>query len=281
MQIAEITRAETSHRADLLTVSSYTVDLDLTCGDKVFRSTSVISFDCAEPGARSYADLVAETVREITLNGDGARPGPGVRRGPDPLPGLAAQNELRVVADCAYTADSKGMHRAVDSADGRIYCYTNFEPADARRVFANFEQPDLKASFTFHVTAPAHWTVLSNQPAPEPEPAGADESGTETATWEFPPTPRISTYLTVVVAGEYHLVRDTHTTPAGQVIPLGLACRASRWLTTSRQPTCSRSPSRASTTTRSCSAPATRSRSTTRSSCRSSAAGRDGERRAA
>lgn len=164
MQIAEITRAETSHRADLLTVSSYTVDLDLTCGDKVFRSTSEISFECAEPGARSYADLVAETVREITLNGEALDPDQVCAEGRILLPALAEQNELRVVADCAYTADSKGMHRAVDSADGKIYCYTNCEPADARRVFANFEQPDLKASFTFRVTAPAHWTVLSNQP---------------------------------------------------------------------------------------------------------------------
>ena len=176
MQIAEITRAETSHRADLLTVSSYTVDLDLTCGDKVFRSTSEISFECAEPGARSYADLVAETVREITLNGEALDPDQVCAEGRILLPALAEQNELRVVADCAYTADSKGMHRAVDSADGKIYCYTNFEPADARRVFANFEQPDLKASFTFRVTAPAHWTVLSNQPAPEPQ-AGPMRAG--------------------------------------------------------------------------------------------------------
>ena len=136
-----------------------------------------------------------------------------------------------MVADCAYTADSKGMHRATDSADGRVYCYTNFEPADARRVYANFEQPDLKATFTFDVIAPAHWTVLSNQPTPAPEPGepgepgtgepGTGEAGTDKAVWHFPPTPRISTYLTAVVAGEYHLETDTHTTPGGQVIPLG------------------------------------------------------------
>jgi aminopeptidase N len=222
MQIAEITRAETSHRADLLTVDSYAVELDLTRGDKVFRSTSVITFDCARPGAASYADLVAETVHEITLNGAQIDPETACADGRIALPGLAARNELRVVADCAYTTDSKGMHRAVDSADGNTYCYTNFEPADARRVYANFEQPDLKATFTFTVTAPAHWTVLSNQPAPDPE-----ETGDGTATWHFPPTPRMSTYLTAVVAGEYHHVRATHTTQAGQVIPLGLACRAS------------------------------------------------------
>jgi aminopeptidase N len=222
MHIAEITRAETSHRADLLKVDSYTVELDLTCGDKVFRSTSAIVFECAQPGSASYADLIAETVHEITLNGMPIDPDTACGEGRIALPALAARNELRVVADCAYTTDSKGMDRAVDSADGKTYCYTNFEPADARRVYANFEQPDLKATFTFIVTAPEHWTVLSNQPAPEPE-----DARNGVATWHFPPTPRISTYLTAVVAGEYHHVRATHTTPSGQVIPLGLACRAS------------------------------------------------------
>jgi len=227
MPIAEITRAETSRRAELLTVDSYAVDLDLTCGDKVFRSTSVVVFDCAEPGASSYADLVAEAVLDITLNGTPLDPDSVCADGRIALPALAAHNELRVVAECAYTGDSKGMHRAVDSADGKVYCYSNFEPADARRVYANFEQPDLKATFAFSVTAPAHWTVLSNEPAPEPEPAGADETGASRAVWHFPPTPRMSTYLTAIVAGEYHRVTSSHTTPAGQVIPLGLVCRAS------------------------------------------------------
>ncbi len=222
MHIAEITRQETSERADLLTVDSYSVELDLTCGDKVFGSTSVIVFDCAEAGAATYADLVAETVHDITLNGVPIDPDSACADGRIALAGLAAHNELRVVAECAYAADSKGMHRAVDSADGNVYCYTNCEPADARRVFATFEQPDLKATFTFSVTAPEHWVVLSSQPAPEPQPAGDG-----VAVWHFAPTPRMSTYLTAVIAGEYHLVRDTHTTPAGQVIPLGLACRAS------------------------------------------------------
>ena len=127
------------------------------------------------------------------------------------------------MADCRYSGDGTGLHRSVDSADGKVYLYTKFEPAYARRVFANFEQPDLKAPFTFHVTAPGHWTVLSNQPAGGTEPA-AGGGGT---VWHFPPTPLISTYLTAVVAGEYEVVRDSHTTPRGQQIPLSLACRAS------------------------------------------------------
>ncbi len=223
MPVAEITRAETRERGKLLQVHAYTVSLDLTKGDKIFGSESVISFDCGQPGAATYLDLIAEVVHEIVLNGEQIDPMTSWADGRIAIAGLAASNELRVTADCAYTHDGSGMHRAVDSADGRVYTYTNLEPAEARKVYANFEQPDLKAEFTFHVTAPAGWVVLSNQPGLDPEPV----AGTHAATWHFPATPRISTYLTAVVAGEYHLVRSEHTTRAGQVIPLGLACRQS------------------------------------------------------
>jgi aminopeptidase N len=229
MPVAEITRAETQQRARLLRVRCYDVALDLTGaaagngGPGVFGSVSVIRFDCAEPGASSFADLVAEAVHEITLNGVPVDPAAAWRHGRIALTGLAASNELRVVADCGYTSSGVGMHRSVDSADGKVYTYAKFEPAYARSVYACFEQPDLKAAVSFHVTAPAHWTVLSNQPAPEPVPGPAGGQ----AVWHFPATPRVPTYVTTVVAGEYHLVRGTHTTPAGHVIPLELACRAS------------------------------------------------------
>ena len=162
-------------------------------------------------------------VHEITLNGTALDPATAYADGRIELPGLAEHNELRVVADCKY-ADGGGLQRTEDVTDGRVYVYTHFEPADARRVYANFEQPDLKAQFSFHITVPARWTVLSNQLASEPEPV-ADQPGS--AVWHFQATPRISTYLTVLAAGEFHVVRDTHTTPSGQVIPLGLACRQS------------------------------------------------------
>jgi aminopeptidase N len=223
MPIAEITRDETGERAGLLRVDSYDVELDLTGGPETFRSASVIRFDCVRPGAASYADLIAETVHEITLNGTALDQATAYADGRITLSGLAEHNELRVVADCKYT-DGGGLQRTEDVADGRVYMNTHFEPADARRVYANFEQPDLKAEFSFHVTVPEQWIVVSNQPAPEPEPAPGRPGS---AVWHFPATPRISTYLTVLAAGEFHVVRETHTTPSGQVIPLGLACRQS------------------------------------------------------
>ncbi len=224
MPIAEITRAETGERARLVHVDSYDVALDLTRGSEVFGSTCVIRFGCDQPGASTYVDLIADQVHAITLNGTQIDPRGAVADGRIALSGLAHRNELRVVADCRYSSDGTGLHRAVDSADGKIYTYTKFEPAYARRVYANFEQPDLKAEFTFHVTVPGHWAVLSNQPALGSQPSVDGGS----AVWHFPPTPLISTYLTALAAGEYHVVRTSHTTARGQVIPLGLACRSSQ-----------------------------------------------------
>ena len=222
MHVTDITRAETSERARLLTVDSYTVTLDLTGGGEVFGSTSVIRFSCAEPGAASYVDLVAETVHEITLNGTPIDPASAWADGRIALNGLAGQNELTIIADCRYSRDGTGLHRAVDPVDEKVYTYTKFEPAYARTVFANFEQPDLKASFSTYVLVPAHWHVISNEPPDERTPAGDG-----VVRWKFSPTPRLSTYLFAVAAGQYEVVRTMHTTPRGQVIPLGLACRAS------------------------------------------------------
>jgi aminopeptidase N len=222
MQVAEITRAETSERARLLSVDSYSVTLDLTIGGDVFGSRSVIRFSCAEPGAASYVDLVAETVHEITLNGTPVDPASAWAEGRIALRGLARQNELTIVADCRYSHDGTGLHRAVDPVDQRVYTYTKFEPAYARTVFANFEQPDLKASFSTCVLVPDDWNVIANEPVDERTPAGDG-----VVRWQFKPTPLLATYLFAVAAGEYEVVSETHTTPSGQVIPLGLACRAS------------------------------------------------------
>ena len=118
------------------------------------------------------------------------------------LDGLAASNVVEVVAQCAYTTTGEGLHRFVDPVDGQTYLYSQFEVADSRRVFAVFEQPDLKATFAFTVTAPSAWTVVSNSPTPDPSAAGDGAS-----TWTFAPTPVLSSYVTAIVAGPYTAVR--------------------------------------------------------------------------
>ena len=216
-----LTRDEAAARAAILDVTSYTVDLDLTTGDTTFGSTTTIRFTCREPGAETFADLVGATIHEITLNGRSLDPAEVYADSRIALTDLQAENELTVRADCTYSRSGEGLHRFVDPADDRVYLYTQFEVPDARRVFTTFEQPDLKSRFTFTVTAPEGWVVVSNAATPEPEPAGDGA-----AVWRFPETERMSTYITALVAGEYHAVHDEYVGRHG-TIPLGHYCRQS------------------------------------------------------
>ncbi|MET9400705.1 aminopeptidase N [Kitasatospora sp. NPDC002965] len=216
-----LTRDEARTRADLLHVDAYEIELDLSSAREggTFRSTTVVRFTARTPGAATFIDLVAPSVEEIVLNGE-RLDNANFADSRIALPGLAAENELRIVADCAYTNTGEGLHRFVDPVDGETYLYTQFEVPDARRVFASFEQPDLKAAFTFTVTAPTGWVVVSNSPPPTPEGEG------DSQVWRFEPTGRISTYITALIAGPYVGVFDAYRN-GDQEVPLGIYCRPS------------------------------------------------------
>ncbi|WAX80037.1 aminopeptidase N [Streptomyces sp. KMM 9044] len=214
-----LTREEAQQRAKLLTVDSYEVDLDLSGAQEggTYRSVTTVRFDVSGDGGDSFIDLVAPTVHEVTLNGDVLDPAEVFEDSRIALPGLLpGRNVLRVSADCAYTNTGEGLHRFVDPVDDQAYLYTQFEVPDARRVFASFEQPDLKAAFRFTVKAPDGWTVVSNSPTPEPR----------DNVWEFEPTPRMSTYVTALIVGPYHSVHSVYEKD-GQSVPLGIYCRPS------------------------------------------------------
>ena len=217
-----LTRIEAQERRGVLDTQSYEVELDLTTGPEVFRSTSTVRFTATE-GASTFIDLIARRVHSVTLNGRSI-PASAFTDSRIALDELALENELVVVADCEYTNTGEGLHRFVDPVDGEVYLYTQFEVPDSRRVFAVFEQPDLKATFQFTVTAPASWKVISNSPTPEPVP-----SGEGVATWEFEPTPRISSYITALIAGPYESTFSELTSASGRVIPLGIFARKSLW----------------------------------------------------
>ena len=215
-----LTRIEAQERKSLVETVSYDVQLDLTTGSETFRSTTTVVFT-ATPGASTFIDALTAKVHAITLNGasidvsraDGARIA---------LDDLAASNTLVVDADFAYTNTGEGLHRFVDPVDDEVYLYSQFEVPDSRRVFAVFEQPDLKATFAFSVIAPASWAVVSNSPTPDSTPLSDG-----TAKWTFEPTPRISSYITALVAGPYQKVTSQLTSSSGRVIPLGVYARKS------------------------------------------------------
>jgi aminopeptidase N len=213
-----LTRDEARTRAESITVDSYQVELDLTGGDTTFRSVSTIKFGCSRPGTETFLNLAAPGVHAITLNGspvstaafDGER---------ITLSGLTDRNVLVVDAECAYSRSGEGLHRFTDPADGNVYMYSDLETFDAHRIYACFDQPDMKASYELTVRAPQDWYVVSNM-APNTE--GGVPAGDGVRLWQFPPTALMATYITHVSAGPWHIVRSEH-----DGIPLGIFCRQS------------------------------------------------------
>ncbi|HME76674.1 MAG TPA: aminopeptidase N [Mycobacterium sp.] len=219
MALPNLTRDQAAERAALITVDSYRIDLDLTDGnggpgDRIFRSITTVEF-AALPGADTVIDIAADKIHRATLNGreldvSGYDESIGIA-----LTGVAERNVVVVDADCRYSNTGEGLHRFVDPVDSEVYLYSQFETADAKRMFACFDQPDLKAVFHLTVTAPQHWQVVSNSAV------ATVEGGVHT----FATTPRMSTYLVALIAGPYALWRDTYSDEHGE-IRLGIFCRA-------------------------------------------------------
>jgi aminopeptidase N len=217
--LPNLTRDQAAERAALITVDSYQIDLDLTDGsggpgERIFRSITTVEF-AALPGADTVIDIAADKIRRATLNGreldvSGYDESIGIA-----LTGLAEHNVVVIDADCRYSNTGEGLHRFVDPVDSEVYLYSQFETADAKRMFACFDQPDLKAVFDLSVTAPQHWQVVSN---------GAAVS-TDGGVHTFATTPRMSTYLVALIAGPYARWDDTYRDEHAE-IPLGIFCRA-------------------------------------------------------
>ncbi len=219
-----LTRAEARARSALISTDRYRVDIDLTGagGEDAatqFRSVSTLAFTGRRDGAL-FVDLIGDAVVGARLDGVELDP-TAFADSRLPLQVREGAHELRVEALCRYSRTGEGLHRFLDPADGRSYLYTQFEPVEARRVFACFDQPDLKARFTFTVRAPSGWTVISNGPE-----VARQEVGDGAALWEFGETKPISTYLTALVAGDYFRVEQPFQTQSGE-IPAAILCRES------------------------------------------------------
>ncbi|WP_055477487.1 aminopeptidase N [Sphaerimonospora mesophila] len=222
-----LTRDEARERARLLNVRSYRVELDLTEGEERFESITTVDFTSSRPGAATFIDLHGAHVRKVVLNGRELDPRAyDAEKGRFPLPDLAEENQLRIDADASYMRTGEGLHRFVDPVDQQVYLHSQFETADAHRMYACFDQPDLKATFELTVLAPAHWEVVSNA-APDAVEELEEHHGKHgklqaARRWHFPPTPRMSTYITALIAGPYAVVREEH-----DGIPLGIYVRRS------------------------------------------------------
>ncbi|KFI71506.1 aminopeptidase N [Bifidobacterium merycicum] len=230
---SNLTRIEAEERKAVVEAPiHYHVDLDLTVGGKTFGSTSRISFG-ARSGASTFLDLIADDVESVELNGVVLDPSKVFVDNRIELTDLKENNEVTVKALCRYSNTGEGLHRSVDPSDGNIYLYSQFEVPDARRVYAVFDQPDLKAIFDFEVLAPESWIVASNMPVHQVEATDrvtldgtmGDHANEGTKRWVFESTPVMSSYLTAICAGPYAEWHTEYSNEDGRVVPMAMYCR--------------------------------------------------------
>ena len=230
---SNLTRVEAQERKAIITYPiEYTVDLDLTQGPKTFVSTSTIRFG-AHAGESTFLDLIADSVESVTVNGETLDVNEVFDDDRIDLNNLKEHNEVVVKAVCRYSTTGEGLHRSVDPSDGNVYLYSQFEVPDARRVYAVFDQPDLKATFKFSVKAPQSWTVLSNMPVESTEDLAdltadgtlAGKPAESTKLWHFATTPTMSSYLTAICAGPYAAWHTTYENEDGRTVPMSQYCR--------------------------------------------------------
>ena len=213
------TRAEAAERSNHLAIKSYQVSLDLTLGDEIFESITVVKFSCNKAGYETFIDAVGRNVIKATLNGqvvDTANyDGESIF-----IKNLATENELVIHMNGLYSKTGEGLQRSVDPVDNEVYLYSQGETAFIRKMYPCFDQPDLKATFTLEVTAPAHWQVISNNPVQE-----KIDLADKKSKWSFSTTLRIPTYITALIAGPYYNVQDEYV--GKKRVPLGIYCRKS------------------------------------------------------
>ena len=203
-----LTRKDAQARAELISNVRYDIAVDIT-GAEEFTTMSTVHFD--SKAGTTHFDLVAagfeatldgeETGRELSLS-DGA-------------------HTLTVTSHDAYNRTGEGLHKFTDPVDGKDYLYTQFEPAMAMKVFAGFDQPDLKATYKVSVKAPERYTVILN------EAVERADNGDGTSTWTTVIDYPLSTYLIAICAGEFERISDTYDAGDGRTIELGLYARAS------------------------------------------------------
>lgn len=212
----KLAESEAAARSAEVSDVHYAVELDLTVGERTFATSTMIRFRARSGNAVVFLDFAGKA-ESIECNGrelgpyaqDGSRLRLEVRPG---------ENTVRVVGSASYSRTGEGLHRFRDPLDGQVYVHTKFEPFAAHRMYACFDQPDLKGTVDLTVTADARWVVVANTAHEQPPSAAGDER----STWRFGRTPPLPPYLVAFAAGPFRRLRSHH-----RGLPLALYARNS------------------------------------------------------
>ena len=199
---AYLSEADAMARSARVSNVDYVLDFTLT-GKENFAGTTTVSFDLKDTDSALSIDLDKATVKSVSINGKQVPIRYNnwfVTLAPEYL--AKGRNTVTIDYERAHSTNGEGLHRMVDPVDGRVYTYSHFEPAAAHQMFAVFDQPDLRATYTVTVNAPSDWHVVTatRESSIVDAPAGKR--------WTFPRTKSLSPYNFSLHAGPYQVWED-------------------------------------------------------------------------
>ena len=182
----------------------YALDLAPDLDKLTFAGSEVVDIEVTEPTERLVLNAVDMTIEAATIEGEA-------------VPEIALDAAAQTVTLAFPRPIAAGRHKLHMSFTGRINRFgrglfmvdyptaegrkrmisSHLEPADARRIFPSWDEPAFKASIALTVTVPQAFLAVSNMPVAHEEP-GRD--GRKRVA--FQPTPRMSSYLFVLAAGD-------------------------------------------------------------------------------
>ncbi|NTX49852.1 M1 family metallopeptidase [Myxococcus sp. CA039A] len=176
----------------------YAATLTLDLDAKSFSGQQTIEVELAEPTREIILHAIALKLGEVSFRSGNARHQPTSIRPVEvsetvvlsfdaPLPKGPATLELGWTG--SFTDGLRGLYLA-----GKVAA-TQFEAADARRVFPCFDEPAFKAKWSLSVRVPKGLAVLGNGPIVKEEKDGALTKVT------FQETEVLSSYLVALVVG--------------------------------------------------------------------------------
>ena len=183
----------------------YAIELEPNLESLTLAGAETVDIEVREPTARVTVNAVNMTLTAATVD-DGAQTATialdaaaetATLTFPQPL--AIGPHRLRI----GFTAQINPFGRGLFFVDyptenGRKRMISShLEPSHARRVFPCWDEPAFKATFALTVTVPRRFLAVSNMPVAREEPVTPDLKQVSFAT-----TPKMSSYLFVLVAGE-------------------------------------------------------------------------------
>lgn len=213
----QISQKEAEARKARVSNVSYGLDIDLVSQPDAYQGQVIAKFDLSNASLPLNVDFTGGSVSEVVVNGESvtaAYNGYFVT-----LPSTAlteGSNEVVISYTHPFDQDGTGLHRFVDPEDGNTYLYTYLWPYYSNRLFPNFDQPNIKATYQLNVRAANDWQVFSAT-----KESAITREG-DSSLWTFPTSEKFSSYVFSLHAGPYHIWEDM----AGD-IPVRLMARQS------------------------------------------------------